>query len=218
MNKGKFNFKKVLKPLLIVIAIIAVLFIIYVIRNFVIISNLQKVSEETEKHSNYTVETLQTNKADVQQMKVYFKDGTYYSEVQSSSIGEEDIIVKIYRTEDERFLISENGKTVIPFSEDMHYGTSNIWTYHNEIRNTSTLKNVLTQKITSEECYGVDCYKIEYDDDYILWFEKDTGLLRLELNSKNLIYWEYEFDTVNDLDVARPDTEGYTIVDNMDEN
>lgn len=93
--------------------------------------------------------------------------------------------------------------------------------FYGEMSAWSNLLQALRSTIISENYKGKECYKITRDGELELWIEKATGLV-IKMSSGYVkhsdgsiesLYYEmdYEFGTVTDEDVAKPDLKGYKI-------
>lgn len=88
-------------------------------------------------------------------------------------------------------------ETYATYREDITYG----------IYLANPLKVAITSKIKKIKFDGIDCYEIVVKDENskekVLWFEKETGLLR----RKDEIKYFYTFNAVNDRVFEMPDAE-----------
>lgn len=155
MNKKKF-----LKLIGFIFLIIILFFIIYVLRNFIIIKNMQNKFSNYENSTNYSELITTTNEdSSVVLYSYYLKNSNEVILIEKITDNE---IVKIsmYTTDEKSITYTESGDTKIVDIDDSStvfielynlLETDNIW---------QTILSSITTTIKSETYNGSDCYVI----------------------------------------------------------
>lgn len=214
---------KLMKRILIVIAVILLIVGIWILRNVMIFKKLENSLKPYEKATNYY---LKTNMRDSNQVyETYRKENQYLTKIR--------ILASNGQSVKERNLMNYgNGETVNTY---IHTGEKKVAQLNSggiprpqEIMNVfegmtfgEYLKMATFSTIETEDWNGKDCYKIMlryspnllYDENPELWyayFEKETGLLlKFGMNE-----YEYQFNVVTDNDLKEPNIENYEVVEN----
>lgn len=208
MEKKKM---KLWKKILIILLLVFIMFLIHVVRNFIIISKLTKVSEEYANKTNYiaNVYSIQGNSINI--AKAYNKDEKYLSSLETKVNHTDDIRrLTIYKTKDDSLGIIQSGETKIAIVNDNVLGGVQLATFQmfGDESGYNIFRKILLSaitRITTEECRDKDCYYVEIQDGWKLWVDKDNGTILREINGSMVTERTYEFDTVKDEDIIKPD-------------
>ena len=208
MEKKKM---KLWKKILLVILVVFVIFSIFVLRNYIIISKLENVSQNTSIKTNYiaNIYSLQNNSTNI--TKSYNKNGNYLTSMQVYSTEFENLRkFTIYKNSNEEIGIIQSGDTKIAILNGNMLGGSvqlnTFMGFGNEYNMNVWEKLILsvTSKITTDECNNKDCYLVEIPH-WKMWVDKETGLLVRDINGGMVTERFYEFDAVKDEDISKPD-------------
>lgn len=208
MEKKKM---KLWKKILIIVLLVFIVFVIHIIRNFVIISKLSNISAEYANKTNYIADVYSIQGNSINIAKAYNKDDKYLSSLEVKLNYTDEIRrLTIYRTEDDALGIIQSGETKIAILNDNVLGGVQLSTFqmfgHESAMNIfqKILFSAMTW-ITTEECRDKDCYYIEIQDEWKMWVDKDNGTILREINGSIITERTYEFGTVKDEDITKPD-------------
>ncbi len=214
---------KLMKRILIVIAVILLIVGIWILRNVMIFKKLEsKVKPYTEatnyyiklymRDSNQTYETYQKENRYVSQIRMLAPNGVKERKYMNFGDGE-TFNTYIDTGEKKVATLNTSGVSVpSPMSVVNVFEGMPAWEY---------LKMATFSTIATEDWNGKDCYKIMlryspnllYDENPELWygyFEKETGLLlKFGMNE-----YEYRFNSVTDNDLKEPNVENYEVMEN----
>ena len=199
---------KLWKKILLIVLAIFLLFSIYVIRNFIIISNIVNTSKEYATKTNYiaNVYSIQDNSVNI--VKSYNKDGKYLSLIQTKVNDIDDTRkLTVYKTDSEGLAIIQTGDKKIAILNDNVIGGVQVVTF-GSIADMNILQKVLFSTITrisTEECNNKECYYMEITDGFKVWLDKENGTVVREINSGFVTERSYEFNVVKDEDIVKPD-------------
>ena len=236
----KLRIKTRIKSILLAIGIIALIFFIIFLNNFIKINSIMNRAEKSLQSNNFYKETTQilgNNETSV--TKEYYKDGKYKSiwMIYSNNGVETKMVEYANSNSDERTYIYETEKKAIIEKGDI----SDI--KNSNIKNIPfvTSRNNLFAKIgttfvysiyTDTFDYGKEYYvlknRLEKNNNWEIWIDKETGLPIREINRSSaksffigtdvvkeirdtIQSYKYEFDIVTDEDVKIPDLSNYTI-------
>lgn len=216
--------KNVLKVMLIIIAILIVTLIIHSIKNYIIITDLQKKISKYDDSSNYFIKSVSTeSNGTIIKSEYYQKDDKQVLFLEK--IANEEIV---------KMSMYNNGKRIDTFAEtkDVKEVTLNskqlininIINYLETDNKWQTIIGSVISKIKSTKYNGKDCYIVkgfmsssslsyEKQETYI---DKDTGLV-LKIKTTDIINgieYEYEFNNVDDKIFVEPDISQYTLIEN----
>ena len=222
MEKKKIV-KNVLKVMLIIIAILIVILIIHSIRNYIIITDLQKKISKYDDSSNHFIKSVSTeSNGTIIKSEYYQKDDKQVLFLEKKA-NEEIVKISIYN----------NGKRIDIFTEtkDVKEVTLNsgplininIINYLETDNKWQTIICSVMSKIKSTKYNGKDCYivkgfmsssSLSYEEQET-YIDKDTGLaLKIKATDIiNEIEYEYEFNNVDDEIFAEPDISQYTLIE-----
>lgn len=205
MEKKKM---KLWKKILLVVLAILLLFSIYVIRNFIIISDIENLSKEYVNKTNYisNVYSIQDNSVNI--VKSYNKDGKYLSLIQTKVNDINDTRkLTVYKTDNEGLAVIQAGDNKIAILNNNVIGGVQVVTF-GSVADMNILQKLLFSIITridTEECNNKECYYIEISDGWKIWLDKENGTIVREINGGFVTERRYEFDVVKDEDIAKPD-------------
>lgn len=201
--------KKVLKILGIILAVIVIILAVYVVRNMMIINEIDKKQEELSKYNNYSY-TIKGN------------TGT------SSEIYHKDEIEKIITKEKEHTLIiwhNENTKETIQYSPTTRVAYVQTDDIYNSVPkmiklDTNSVMVKFFSFISSSEIDGEECYVVKCNGDttyiskerWVVLKRKGGKILKNGVETiQEVEYKDWKFNELTNEDVERPDLTGYII-------
>ena len=205
------NSKKTFKIVIAIIILILIIAVIFVTRKFIIISQIVERYTEIEKLDNYSFIAKQ-NINGQQTIVEYQRKGDKIS----AKIGEE-MLWHDESTNENIAYFPEN------LSATIGAGNSNLSIFENfekpfKTENTflNKLKVAIISKISSDEINGKKCYVVvgPITSTTCYYSVEDKTILRFTTDSENVCDYEWEFNQVLDEDVARPNLEGFNVIDN----
>lgn len=202
---------KLWKKILLVVLAIFILFSIYVIRNFIIISNIEKISKEYANKTNYIANIYSIQNDGVNIIKSYNKDGKYLTLMQANVNNSGDIRkLTVYKTDNEGMGIIQTGDKKIAILNNNVIGgvLVNTFSRFGEESGINALQKLvlsIISRMSIEECNNKECYYMEISGDWKLWIDKENGTIVREINGGIVTERNYEFDIVKDEDIAKPD-------------
>lgn len=200
----------------IILVILLTIFVILSLRKFYILNTYAVAMEEYSKKDNYTL-SIDNNQGT--KNTVYYKDGktvyvlkpTETRQMYNYQDGNESILK----------IDSDGNKVAIISKYDLLPTAPRIISAFGEKMTVKQnfLLSLITM-ITEEDCNGKDCYKISVQGMKV-WIDKETYLTVRICNGYSVssdgtktpleTNYEYEFGTVTDEQVAKPDLTGYKI-------
>ena len=199
---------KLWKKILLVFLAMFILFSIYVIRNFIIISNIVNLSKEYVTKTNYIANLYSIQGDSVNISKSYNKDGKYLSLIQTKVNDINDTRkLTVYKSDNEGLAIIQTGDKKIAILNNNVIGGIQVVTF-GSIADMNILQKLLFSAITridTEECNNKECYYIEISDGWKVWLNKENGTIVREINGGFVTERSYEFDVVKDEDIVKPD-------------
>lgn len=211
MEKKKM---KLWQKILLIISIIIVIFIILTLRKLIILFKLDKTSKEFGEHGNYYVETYTTQGNSINITKSYHKDSKYLTTIEIDSINlKQKRLITLYNTEDEQISIYEfDNVRKATIDKELVGGNISVNSY---IPSNYGFYNILltatTSNISKIEHNGKKCYIIEFNTNYQIWVDIETGLVAREINNSFITDYNYKFDIIKDEDIVKPDLTNCTI-------
>jgi len=197
---------KLSKVILLIFMVLFILFLISLVRNFIIISNIEKISKEYSDKTNYIANVYSIQGDSVNIMKSYNKDGKHLTTLQNK-VNDVNNMQKliIYKngTETVQIIESKNGKYAI-LNEDVLGGIHVISFFNNSTLLEKLLFSAVA-KISTEDCNNRESFYIEMAQGWKVWIDKGNGTVIREINGGFIAERRYEFDVVNDADIAKPD-------------
>lgn len=218
MEKKKI-LRNSLKIFLIIIAILVVIFSIYIIRNYVIITDLQNKILQYKNSTNYYIKSVTTeNNGTTITMEYYKKDNKQVVFLERNLNGEISKIsmysngekTDTYTETKDSKLAQLNRETIIAV---------NIYNYLETDNNWQTFLSCITSKVKPIDYEGRKCYVIK---DFMsstsltfegaeIYIEKATGLFVKTTEANTISEREYEFNKVEDSIFIEPDISQYNI-------
>ena len=197
---------KLWKKILIIVLILFAILAIFIVRKFIIITNLVNESKEYANKTNYfaVVQSLQNGNVNI--IKSYNKDGNYLTTFRTygKDIKDERGLIR-YKKDSEEIGIIQSGQEKIAILDGSVLGEVNVVNIFSTFDNTmQQLQFAVMSRITTDNYGNIECYLIELDN-WKMWVEKDTGLIIREINGGLVSERFYEFDIVKDEDITKPD-------------
>ena len=201
--------KHILRKVLLVTLVVFIIFLILTLRKFVILNKIECLTEDKVNITNYYSEKISVTGKTATIMKAYNKDNKYITELRTfAPTIDEKRGITIYKNNDEKLAIIESGENKIAFinSESIIDGNLSVNTFPSgEMNILQKLILAATSRITAEECNNKKCYLVEPAKSWKLWIDKETGVVVREINGSTLQDSYYEFNTVKDEDIIKPD-------------
>ena len=203
----KYNSK--LKLLRNILLIIIILFVIIIGRKVIILTNLSNKAQEIQNNQNYYSKIESYKQGEMKIIEIYKKQDKILMTWTSYSQDADKIKQVFYKSGEEKIALIDNGKTkrlskVQDISANPIVFTSNIFWIN--------LYTAITTDIDKVNLNGKECYIVK-DNNTEKFIDVKSGIAVKEIDNEiNMTAdYEYKFGVVNDSDVARPDTTGYTI-------
>ena len=207
---------KLWKKILIIFLILFAIFAIFIVRKFIIITELMNLSEEYANKTNYIAVVESLKNGTVNMLKSYNKDGDYLTtmRVYGKDIQEERGLT-IYKKDSEKIGIIQSGQEKIAILDGSVLGEVSVVNIFSTFNSTiSQLQFAVMSKIKTSNYGDIKCYLIELND-WKMWVEKDTGLIIREINGGIVEERFYEFDVVEDKEIVKPDISDCKIQENV---
>ena len=211
--------KKLLKAILIVIALLVAILAIHTIRNYLIITNMQKRVSQYTNSTNYHLSiNTNENNGTIMKLEYYKKDNKEVVFIERKA-NEETTKLSIYNNGERTDLFTETEDSKIAQLDTGSLMSINIYNLLETDNNWQTLLGSLCSKIRSKEYNGKKCYSISgfmsstnlNETGEVTYIEKETGL-PIRTNVSGIISERsYEFDNVNDSIFVEPDISQYTL-------
>lgn len=200
--------KHILRKVLLVILIVFVIFLIFTLRKLVILNKIESLAEDKVNSTNYFSEKISITGKSATITKSYNKDGNYLTVVKTFRTAiDEKSGMTVYNNNEDKIAIIESGENKIAFvNSDTMMGEIRVNTFNT--KEMSLWYKILlsaTSRITTEECNNKKCYLLEPAKGWKLWIDKETGIVVREINGSTLQDSYYEFNTVKDEDIVKPD-------------
>ncbi|OKZ75251.1 MAG: hypothetical protein BHW00_02420 [Clostridium sp. 26_22] len=217
------NKKKVFKTIGILVLIIVILMLLYVIRNTIIVTKLQKNIKEYTSKTNFSIKvtnlTSETSKMTVN----YYKKDNKEAVILERNVDENSVKMSFYNNGERRdlFIETNDKKTVQVNTKNQLLGlnitdslqTDNVW----QTILYSSIARIKAENVNGKECYKVSNFYSPYwmygDNINEFYIEKDTGLLIKTVIDDEIAVREYSFDDVEDSAFVEPDIGLYTVVE-----
>jgi len=202
MEKKKM---KLWKKILLVLIAVLVVFAIFVLRRYIIITNLVNASKNYVGKTNFVVDTYSLSSDSVSLTKLYYKDGNLLSTAQTFNHNIlDERKMTAYNKDNEKIVMIQAGEEKVLLSNgDIAPTTVKTISEFDDIKFRIPL--ALTSKITKQEYNNKECYLIELSKDYKIMVEKDTGIIIREVDIGYTTNRTYTFDVVKDEDIVKPD-------------
>ena len=197
-----------------------IIFLIHTVRNYIIITNLQRDLYKYSGSTNYS--SKQTMKDEERSQNVitqYYRKGDDYAIFIENNTKNETIKLSMYK----------EGKIVSAFTETAYNKTvelSEDGFIHTQIYNYLETDNIwqtilgsIVAKVKKDEYDGKDVYVIKnFTSPYTLlskdaevYVEKDTGILVQTIEDSTVTKYEYIFDNVDDTKFIKPNLSEYKL-------
>ena len=204
---------KIWKKILLVILVVFILFAIHLLRNFIIILNLENVSKDFANKTNYiaNVYSLQSNSVNI--LKSYNKDGKYLSllETKVNNINDTRKLT-VYKNGNEEIGLVQAGDKKIAFINNgnivgggIQVATFRMFGDESGINLLQKLFLSAVARINTEECNNKETFLVEMPAGWKIWVDKENGTIVREINGGLVTERNYEFDKVKDEDIVKPD-------------
>lgn len=218
MNKKKF-----FKTIGILVFIIVILMLLYVIRNTIIVTKLQKNIKEYTSKTNFSIKvtnlTSETSKMTVN----YYKKDNKEAVILERNVDGNSVKMSFYNNGERRdlFIETNDKKTVQVNTKNQLLGlnitdslqTDNLW----QTILYSSIARIKIENVNGKECYKVSNFYSPYwmygENITEFYIEKDTGLLIKTVIDDEVAVREYSFDDVEDSAFVEPDIGLYTVVE-----
>lgn len=202
--------KKILKIVVVILAMIILLFLINLGRKVYILS---KYSDECKEYLKVTNFYVKKSEKEGFKSELWRKDN-----IALLKLTLVDEVRMIYFGEDYNWIIVDNNgvKTAVKMSKEG--SVPELQTLVSGTLSMDDWKDVIiaafSSKITTEKINDIECYKIYLDKDWQMFISKKDFLLIREINgSTDTGIIEYKLNEIKDEDVIMPSLEGYTIQD-----
>ena len=199
---------KLWKKILLLLLVIFLVFSIYVIRNFIIIYNLEEVSKEYANKTNYIADIYSIQSNSVNILRAYSKDGVYLSIMETKSNDIKDTRkLTVYKSDNETLGVIQSGDKKIAILNNTMAAEIQVVTFES-ISDMNLLQKLLFStlaRISTEECNNKETFLVEMPHDWKMWVNKENGTIVREINSGFVTKRNYEFDIVKDEDIVKPD-------------
>ena len=217
------NKKKVFKTIGILVLIIVILMLLYVIRNTIIVTKLQKNIKEYTSKTNFSIKvtnlTSETSKMTVN----YYKKDNKEAVILERNVDENSVKMSFYNNGERKdlFIETNDKKTVQVNTKNQLLGlnitdslqTDNVW----QTILYSSIARIKSENVNGKECYKVSNFYSPYwmfgEKITEFYIEKDTGLLIKTVIDDEVAVREYSFDDVEDSAFVEPDIGLYTVVE-----
>ena len=217
------NKKKIFKTIGILVLIIVILMLLYVIRNTIIVTKLQKNIKEYKSKTNFSIKvtnlTSETSKMTVN----YYKKDNKEAVILERNVDENSVKMSFYNNGERKdlFIETNDKKTVQVNTKNQLLGlnitdslqTDNLW----QTILYSSIARIKTEDVNGKECYKVSDFYSPYwmygEKITEFYIEKDTGLLIKTVIDDEVAVREYSFDDVEDSAFVEPDIGLYTVVE-----
>lgn len=211
----------ILRVIGMIICIVIAIYVGNVIRNFYILNTHMIATNEYSTVDNYK-KTMIQYRGDIPFTKVtlYRKGDKIVEEVEPQQNNAK--LVQYYNKQTQEAILAFSNKVAI-VQKDEYDRTQSIGIIRT-FDNLSAIQNFLMSLrtiITNENYKGKECYKINIIGYVEIWIDKETGLeikksagySQNDEGIRKSIYndYDYEFGTVTEEDVKKPDLTGYKI-------
>lgn len=211
--------KKILKILLLIVAIIGFSFGIMTIVKFLKLKNIYKKIDTYVGYDSFYLKTIQETKDEKIETEAYYRNGT------SKQIASNGIYTW---TDGERaYLVDEANSTIYTLSLENNISlvsynmfAAPIQGYNSDIIDKIFLAGNVNTTIKKENIDGNDYYCIKTKENNAIkkvWVEKNSSKIKkatIEFSNGDVFNYEYEleFNSVRISDVSLPDITGYKLV------
>ncbi len=213
------KYSKKLKFLRNILLIILTVFIVTIVRRFIILSHISKVSSEIQNINNYHSIIKTCNREGVMGITETFRkdndvlsDRYYYSN-DSKSITHTGIFNK--GNEYLTFFAENDSRKTVEYKDtpdDVLYYSSRVLPIEGNSISLIDLKAAFTCTIHKVKLYNLDCYLIKWEDcEYFVDVNTCMTVKIVDYANNRTTDYYCEFNTVTDEDIQKPDFTGFTI-------
>lgn len=217
------NKKKVFKTIGILVLIIVILMLLYVIRNTIIVTKLQKNIKEYTSKTNFSIKVTNLTSEKSKMTVNYYKKDNKEAVILERNVDENSVKMSFYNNGERKdlFIETNDKKTVQVNTKNQLLGlnitdslqTDNLW----QTILYSSIARIKTENVNGKECYKVSDFYSPYwmygEKITEFYIEKDTGLLIKTVIDDEVAVREYSFDDVEDSAFVEPDIGLYTVVE-----
>lgn len=199
---------KLWKKILVVILILLMLLIIILVRKFIIINKLIDISKEYNNKTNYIKTSIYVQNDKIIITKSYNKDENFLEqeELYITKINKR-YLTTLYKNKNDTLKVIQNDENK-EVQTEINGKKGTIWTIYGIYGNLNIkdfIIKLLKTKIITDYIDNKECYLIKLENDALVWVDKDTGLDLRFSNGVGITEIVYEFDTVTDEDIIKPE-------------
>lgn len=207
----------------IILFIYLAIYVGFTIRNYYILNTYAVAMKAYGKIQNYSVHVSNNNSEEYESDSItYHKDNKTVFKIQPKETRMMQIYTDIQTKEKILKIDSDGDKVAVVSKEESDFGTGVrvINAFGGEMTSWQNFLLALTTRITQEKCNGKECYKISVQGMNV-WIDKETYLTTRISNGYRVnsdgskipmaTDYKYEFGTVTNEQVAKPDLTGYRI-------
>ena len=213
------KFSSKMKLLKFIILALIIIYIIIVGRRTFIMTSLSEKSKEHQLYNNYYAK-LYSYQGNALTITESYNKGEDYLTTMTRFVNNNQIQkIIFYKKGNEQITLTEvDGKKYKQNSKEILGGQIRPVTYVSEGL-LSNMQYAFIIGIDKTYCNGKECYIIK-GNSYERYIDKETGLAVREIEKSNkeitrqtdiVVDYKYEFNTVKDSDIAKPDAIGYII-------
>lgn len=217
------NKKKVFKTIGILVLIIVILLLVYVIRNTIIVTKLQKNIKEYTSKTNFSIKVINSTSETSKMTVNYYKKDNKEAVILERNVDENSVKMSFYNNGErgDLFIETNDKKTVQVNTKNQLLGlnitdslqTDNLW----QTILYSSIARIKTENVNGKECYKVSNFYSPYlmygENITEFYIEKDTGLLIKTVIDDEIAVREYSFDDVEDSAFVEPNIGLYTVIE-----
>lgn len=213
------KFSSKMKLLKFIILTLTVIYVIIVGRRTFIMTSLSEKAKEHQSYNNYYAKLYSYQGNSLTITESYNKGKDYLTTMTRFVNNNQIQKIIYYKKGNEQITLTEsNGKRYIQDSKEILGGNISPVTYVSDGL-LSNMQYAFIIGIDKTYCNGKQCYIIK-GNSYERYIDKETGLAVREIEKSNkevtrptdiVVDYEYEFNTVKDSDIAKPDTKGYVV-------
>lgn len=211
------KFSSKMKFLKFIILALIIIYVIIVGRRTFIMTSLSEKAKENQAYNNYYAR-LYSYQGDTLTITESYNKGEDYLTTMTRVVNNNQIQKIIhYKKGNEQITLTEvDGKKYIQDSKEILGGQIRPVTYVSDGL-LANMQYAFIIGIDKTYCNGKECYIIK-GDSYERYIDKETGLAVREIDKSNkeitrqtdiVVDYKYEFNTVKDSDITKPDTTGY---------
>ena len=200
-----------------------ILILLYIIRNTIIVTKLQKNIKEYTSKTNFSIKVTNLT-SEMSKMTVnYYKKDNKEAVILERIVDGNLVKMSFYNNGERRdlFIETNDKKTVQVNTKNQLLGlnitdslqTDNLW----QTILYSSIARIKTENVNGKECYKVSNFYSPYwmygENITEFYIEKDTGLLIKTVIDDEVAVREYSFDDVEDSAFVEPNIGLYTVVE-----